>query len=202
LLPSRYSLDNYCLGKYIIDICPNTDPNPIHSPESTTVARIAPPADFYDAQAYCAEESVGYLMKRIMLSIVYQADKRLDLHGLTSAQWGPLMRLQTSGGSTVAELARWLQVDAGAMTRLLDRLEKKGLCKRVRSTEDRRVVKVELTPDGEAAIKQVPAVLAEVMNAHLAGFSKSEWIALKTYLQRMLETGDALREAVGSDRSP
>jgi hypothetical protein len=44
--------------------------------------------------------------------------------------------------------------------------------------------------------------LAEVMNAHLAGFSKSEWIALKTYLQRMLETGDALREAVGSDRSP
>jgi DNA-binding MarR family transcriptional regulator len=166
------------------------------------VPRIAPPADFYDGAAYCAEESVGYLMKRIMLSIVYQADKRLDLHGLTSAQWGPLMRLQTSGGSTVAELARWLQVDAGAMTRLLDRLEKKGLCKRVRSTEDRRVVKVELTPDGEAAITQVPAVLAEVMNAHLAGFSKSEWLALKTYLQRMLETGDALREAGGSDRSP
>jgi DNA-binding MarR family transcriptional regulator len=137
-----------------------------------------------------------------MLSIVYQADKRLDVHGLTSAQWGPLMRLQTSGGSTVAELARWLQVDAGAMTRLLDRLEKKGLCKRVRSTEDRRVVKVELTPDGEAAITQVPAVLAEVMNAHLAGFSKSEWLALKTYLQRMLETGDAMREAGGSDRSP
>jgi len=80
------------------------------------------------------------------------------------------------------------------MTRLLDRLEKKGLCKRVRSTEDRRVVKVELTAEGEASIREVPAVLAEVMNAHLAGFSKSEWHALKTYLARMLETGDALRE--------
>jgi hypothetical protein len=33
-----------------------------------------------------------------------------------------------------------------------------------------------------------------VMNAHLAGFSKTEWNALKTYLQRMVETGDALRE--------
>ena len=65
-------------------------------------------ADFYSAVGYCAEESVGYLMKRIMWSIVYQADKRLDVHGLTSAQWGPLMRLQTSGGSTVAELARSL----------------------------------------------------------------------------------------------
>ena len=41
---------------------------------------------------------------------------------------------------------------------------------------------------------EVPTALAEVMNAHLAGFSKTEWNALKSYLQRMLETGDALRE--------
>jgi DNA-binding MarR family transcriptional regulator len=94
----------------------------------------------------------------------------------------------------VADLARWVQVDAGAMTRLLDRLEKKKLCKRVRSTEDRRVVQVELTPEGEAAITEVPAVLAEVMNAHLAGFSKAEWLALKSSLQRMAQTGDMLRK--------
>lgn len=134
-------------------------------------------------------------MKRIMGSIIYQADQRLEAHGLTSAQWGPLMRLRTAGRSTVAELARWLQVDAGAMTRLLDRLEKKRLCKRVRSLEDRRVVQVELTPEGEAAIAEVPAVLAAVMNDHLAGFSKTEWVALKTYLRRMVETGEALRAA-------
>jgi len=158
------------------------------------VTRIAPPADFYQAANYCAEESVGYMMKRIMMSIVSQADKRLDLHGLTNAQWGPLMRLQTTGGSTVAELARWLNVDAGAMTRLLDRLEKKGLCKRVRSTEDRRVVQVELTAEGSTAIAEVPAVLAEVLNGHLAGFSKTEWQALRTYLQRMAENGEVMRE--------
>jgi DNA-binding MarR family transcriptional regulator len=134
-------------------------------------------------------------MKRIMLSIVHQVDKRLDVHDLTSAQWGPLMRLRTAGSCTVAELARWSQVDAGAMTRLLDRLEKKHLCKRVRSIEDRRVVLLEITPEGEAAIAEVPAVLAEVMNAHLAGFSKTEWLTLKTYLERMVATGDTLREA-------
>ena len=88
-------------------------------------------------------------MKRIMMSVIQQVDKRLERHDLTSAQWGPLLQIKKSGGSaTVAELSRWSQVDAGAMTRLLDRLEKKGLCKRVRSTEDRRVVQVELTPDG------------------------------------------------------
>ncbi len=159
------------------------------------MTRIALPADFYQAASYCAEDSIGYMMKRITMSIVFQADKRLEVHGLTSAQWGPLMRLRTTGGSTVAELARWLNVDAGAMTRLLDRLEKKALCKRVRSTEDRRVVQVELTADGEAAIAHVPAVLAEVLNRHLAGFSKTEWQALRGYLQRMLESGEVMRGA-------
>jgi DNA-binding MarR family transcriptional regulator len=92
-------------------------------------------------------------------------------------------------------LARWHQVDAGAMTRLLDRLEKKQLCRRVRSTEDRRVVQVELTSEGSAAIAGVPAVLAEVMNLHLAGFSKDEWQTLKSLLQRVAATGEALRDA-------
>ena len=50
-------------------------------------------------------------------------------------------------------------------------------------------------PQGEAAIAEVPAVLAEVLNAHLAGFSKTEWQALRGYLQRMLETGEQLRAA-------
>ena len=77
---------------------------------SRPATRISPPADFYQADAYCAEESVGYLMKRIMMSVVYQVDKRLDVHELTSAQWGPLMRLQKEGASTVAELARWFSV--------------------------------------------------------------------------------------------
>ncbi|MEI8324612.1 MAG: MarR family transcriptional regulator [Betaproteobacteria bacterium] len=152
------------------------------------------PAKFYQSASYCAEESVGYLMKRIMLSIVHQADKRLDAHGLTSAQWSPMLRLHQVGRCTVAELARWSDVDAAATTRLLDRLEKKHLCKRVRSTEDRRVVQIELTAEGEAAITHVPGVLAEVMNAHLAGFSKAEWLTLKDYLNRMLLTGEALRD--------
>lgn len=153
------------------------------------------PADFYLPTTYCAEESVGYLMKRVGASIIAEADKRLATHGLTSAQWGPLLKIRNSGSTPVAELARWLNVDAGAMTRLLDRLEKKGLCRRVRSTADRRIVRVELTPAGDEVVAEVPAVLAAVMNAHLAGFTRPEWQQLKSYLLRMLDTGDRLREA-------
>ncbi|MDE2158127.1 MAG: MarR family transcriptional regulator [Burkholderiales bacterium] len=153
------------------------------------------PAQFYSECSYAPHASVGYLMKRILGSIIHQVDQRLDIHGLTNAQWGPLLHLHREGRCAVAELARKLEVDAGAMTRLLDRLEKKQLCKRVRSTDDRRVVQVEITPEGEASIRAVPAVLAEVLNAHLAGFSKTEWDALTLYLRRMLDNAEAMRGA-------
>jgi hypothetical protein len=45
------------------------------------------------------------------------------------------------------------------------------------------------------AADKVPVALAEVMNAHLAGFSKAEWQQLKALLRRMLDNGDSCREA-------
>lgn len=153
------------------------------------------PANFYSADGYCANDSVGYLMRRVLLALTQDTDKRLEPHGLTHAQWGPLFLIRKSGSATVAELARELQMDPGAMTRLLDRLEAKGLCKRVRSTDDRRVVNLALTPEGQKAADKVPVALAEVMNAHLAGFSRTEWQALKGLLQRMLDNAGACRDA-------
>jgi len=158
------------------------------------MSRPVPPADFYRPNGYTTDESVGYLLRRLLNSIKSETDKRLEPHGLTNAQWEPLFKLKKCQASTVAELAREMQTDPGATTRLLDRLEAKGLCKRIRSTEDRRVVNLELTPDGDAAADKIPAALAEVMNAHLAGFSKTEWQALTGYLRRMLANGENLRE--------
>ena len=158
------------------------------------MSRTPPPADFYRPHEYTADESVGYLLRRLVSSIKAETEHRLEPHSLTSAQWEPLHKLKCGLVSTVAELARAMQTDPGATTRLVDRLEAKGLCKRVRSTEDRRVVHLELTPDGEAAAAHIPPALAEVMNAHLAGFSKTEWQALLGYLRRMLANGEAMRE--------
>ena len=157
------------------------------------MTRIASPANFYRANGYCADDSVGYLMRRVLMAITQAADKRLEPDGLTHVQWGPLFMLRSSRASTVAELARELQTDAGAMTRLLDRLEAKGLCRRERSTEDRRVVRIALTPEGEKAAAQVPVVLAQVMNETLAGFSRDEWGTLKSMLQRMLANAESQR---------
>ena len=79
------------------------------------------------------------------------------------------------------------------MTRALDRLEAKGLVARVRSSEDRRVINLELTEAGREVAAVVPAVLAEVLNLHLAGFTETEWRSLLDMLKRMRANGDALR---------
>ncbi|NUZ07077.1 MarR family winged helix-turn-helix transcriptional regulator [Piscinibacter koreensis] len=153
------------------------------------------PADFYAATDYCTEESVGFLMRRVLIAVAAATDARLEPCGLTHAQWGPLFLLRREKASTVAELAREMQTDPGAMTRLLDRLEAKGLCRRERSTDDRRVVRIVLTPEGEAAADKVPVALSSVLNEHLAGFSEAEFQTLKNLLRRMLANAEALKAA-------
>ena len=95
--------------------------------------------------------------------------------------------------STVAELARGCDLDAGSMTRLLDRLEAKQLVIRTRSVDDRRVVNLELTDAGRDAAEDIPEVLCEVQNAHLAGFSVDEFTTLQDFLRRILANSHAVQ---------
>ncbi len=153
------------------------------------------PAAFYSADTYRSQDSIGWLMHRIKQSIVHQADKRLCRHGLTHAQWAPMLRLRLHGPSSTLQLGKDLDMDAGALSRLLDRLEAKGLVLRERSSTDRRVVHVSLSEDGQRMTAELPAVLSEVFNAHLSGFTEAEWHTLIELLQRLVANGDALREA-------
>jgi DNA-binding MarR family transcriptional regulator len=149
---------------------------------------------FYRAEAYKTQVSVGYLMRRVVSLMTHEIDKRMEPHGLTNAQWLPLIKLHYGQAESVAELARTCELDTGAMTRLLDRVEGKGLCRRVRSFEDRRVVNLELTAEGEAAAQVIPGVLSELQNQLLEGFTVVEWEQLQALLLRVLD--NALRMQV------
>ena len=149
-------------------------------------------ATFYKEHNYEPHDSVGYMMRRIVTTVALEIEHELESSDLTNAQWVPLLKLYMGQASTVAELARECDLDAGAMTRLLDRIEAKGLCRRVRSEQDRRVVNLELTPAGTDAATKIPAVLCRVQNAHLAGFTKPEWALLKDFLKRILNNAQAI----------
>ena len=79
--------------------------------------------EFYQPGNYKRSESLGWLLHRARQLMTQQIDQRLAQQSLTHAQWLPLFLLRMSGPSSVASLVRELDTDAGAMTRLLDRLE-------------------------------------------------------------------------------
>lgn len=159
------------------------------------------PVDFYKEESYGTVESVGYMMRRIVAMVGQQVERQLEVSDLTNAQWVPLFKLHIGCATTVAELARECELDAGAMTRLLDRIEAKGLCRRVRSSQDRRVVNLELTAAGHDAAKTIPAVLSRVQNANLAGFTVAEFGQLNDFLSRIMQNALAIEAAASAPTS-
>jgi DNA-binding MarR family transcriptional regulator len=163
----------------------------------------SPPADFYSPDSYSQEESVLHLMRRIMAVTIPTIESEIPQpNGPTQPQWLALHKLQQGQVTQVVELARACQLDPGAMTHLLDRLERKGLCRRERSPDDRRVVNVTLTQEGNEAACLLPHIFSKVQNQHLAGFSKLEWKELQGFLRRMLANAEAAASADASRPHP
>lgn len=147
------------------------------------------------------DTNVGHLLKLAVSSITRMADQAVAPLDLTAMQWRPLVVLRYRDINTPAELARLVNVDTGAMTRTLDRLEAKGFLTRQRGQEDRRVVLLTLTPSGhDVAAKILPAVSA-TLNTHLKGFSKSEVNQLVGYLQRIIVNGGLSVDDCGGQAS-
>lgn len=155
------------------------------------------PEPLYTPETYNPEESVGRLIADVSGRLLAAFDGEVTDLGLTGAQWVILMRIGRGCGSTAAELCRFSRYDTGSMTRMLDRLEQKGLVRRVRSCKDRRVMELELTEAGRALMPLLPPVAVKVLNAHLQGFTRAELDLLKSFLQRMRANSEAL-QAQGS----
>jgi DNA-binding MarR family transcriptional regulator len=128
-------------------------------------------------------------MKMVMNSLMRRVDMHMQPLELTGMQWEPVMLLWLKRADTVAGLARVSQVGVPSMTRMLDRLEEKGLLRRERSELDRRVVNLHLTPKGRKVANKIWPIVVEGMHVHLDGFRKEELNQLSDLLGRMLANG-------------
>lgn len=140
----------------------------------------------YDIQNFRPSQGVGAHIARARRTIVEAIDRELAPLEISHAQWIVVMLLGDGVAATAAELCRLLIYDPGAMTRLLDRLEKKGVLRRVRAAGDRRTVRLELTAAGKRLYPRILRALVEVFNRLLHGFSKSEVRQLEDLLKRMV----------------
>ena len=154
--------------------------------------------DIYDSATYQPGKSMGALLSRVrveMLAAVgreLESDRRLAPLGLSAAQFIIIANLaKAEGPMSASDLCKGISYDAGAMTRMLDRLESKGLIRRNRSAQDRRLIQLELSDEGRAAWPRMREISLTVANRFLRGFTKAEARQLEGFLVRMLENAQA-----------
>jgi DNA-binding MarR family transcriptional regulator len=94
--------------------------------------------------------------------------------GISMAQLHILLTLQRNGEMTMSRLADVLNVSLSNATGLIDRIEERGYVERTRVPEDRRVVKIRVTPEGSRMLDEVDALSDELIRSVLTRLDRSK----------------------------
>ncbi len=129
---------------------------------------------------------LGHLLARARLAYMNEIEKLLAPHNITSAQFMIVVGIVHQRARTLTEFSAFLGYDTGAMKRLLDRIEDKGIIRRSRSSSDRRTVHVELTAAGTALYPKIIEAIDSVSAKLLSGFSDAEVAQTENLLLRLI----------------
>jgi DNA-binding MarR family transcriptional regulator len=128
----------------------------------------------------------GSLLHQVGRELDTALERQLAPLDVTAQQAALLLwsaRQETSPG----QLVTLLGTDTAGVTRLLDRVEAKGLIRRRSHPDDRRSIVIELTEAGRALVPRLPPIFGRVCIQLLSGLSEADVQQLTTLLQRMLE---------------
>jgi DNA-binding MarR family transcriptional regulator len=139
----------------------------------------------YTLANYVTEESLGFLIHQVKVRLGQAIDEGIAHLDITTPQWAVLKEIARGEGETASALCRGSGCDTGSMTRMLDRLEEKGLIRRERSATDRRVVRLAATETGAALLPQILPQVVNALNTAVTDFSQDELDQLKKLLSRM-----------------
>ncbi|MFC4728487.1 MarR family winged helix-turn-helix transcriptional regulator [Coralloluteibacterium thermophilus] len=129
----------------------------------------------------------GLLLRQVRDGLARRLEHELTAggHDLNLTQYLVLKHLAARGETTAIELARHLDHNPGAMTRLLDRLQAKGYVERRPHGADRRALLVSLTGEGRGMWETLQACGRRAIGAALQGLSADETDALLRTLERV-----------------
>jgi len=136
-------------------------------------------------RGFDVRDSLGYLVSSVRQQWIDALEVELKPLDLTAAQYIVIINVGSGRAQTPVHLCRLLQYDTGAMTRLIDRIEAKGLIKRVAHGADRRCVALEMTPAGHELYPRLLQIVLEMNKRALKGFTREETHALEDLLRRV-----------------
>ena len=145
------------------------------------------PEQHYRANTYRARDSMGYLLRRVYTIMHERIESAFAGHDFTLMQWIILIYLRDGIARTASDISKEFRHDSGALTRVIDRLEQRGLLERRRSAADRRAVELSLTTVGRRTVESLLPVVVEQMNLALAPFTHDEFVQLRSLMVRLVE---------------
>jgi DNA-binding MarR family transcriptional regulator len=135
-------------------------------------------------------ESDGYLVRDAHRAFQRLLERRIAPHGVTRGQWYFLRVLWTKDGLSQRELSERVGMMEPTTVIALRSMEKAGLIRRVRSTDDRRVTHVRLTPKAKR-MRDGLLKLAREINAQAdAGVSQDDIAVFRRVITRMTKNLD------------
>jgi DNA-binding MarR family transcriptional regulator len=141
--------------------------------------------EIYKRQPFDSPEQEAFLnVLRTQAQLTADVEAALKPLGLSIATYNVLRILRGAGdrGRMCHEIGEHMVTRVPDVTRLVDRLEKEGRAVRERSSKDRRVVHVKITPMGESVLAQLDAPVMQVHKAHLGHLSAEELARLSELL--------------------
>jgi len=153
------------------------------------VAEATKSPEVYDLRSFSSRDAVGRRVALARKAIAEEFGRELEPLGLNVQQALVVILVGERRAGTAADMCRVLSHDAGAMTRLVDKLESMRLVRRVRESHDRRSARLELTKAGRSVYGQVMRVQVAALNRMLRGFSRGEVRTLERLLARIMENG-------------
>lgn len=131
-------------------------------------------------------DHTAYWLHRLSRSVLARFDGRLSELGITVAQFMVMLVIYSVEGMTPQNLSKYIDVDKGSITRIIDRLVAKGQVVRRAIREDRRVVALELTKEGEKLMTKLLKIADEEDNAWLSVLSVAEMSEFRKLLGKLL----------------
>lgn len=113
-------------------------------------------------------DHLGYWLRRLSDEVHGRFERELAGHDVTVAQWTVLVTVHRGDASTTREAARHINIDAGAVSRLVDRLVAKGLMAREPDPASRRSLRLVLTPAGRDLVPRLVEI-ADRNDTHFFG---------------------------------
>jgi DNA-binding MarR family transcriptional regulator len=150
-------------------------------------------SELYDAKTPTdLNNSLAPLLSQVRMAMLsgvdqeFLRDEEVAPLEVTAAQFVVLANLLKGHANSACELCKFMDYDRGAMSRMIDRLESKGLIKRVALAHTRRTVALEVTEAGRAAFPKMQACLSRVVNRLLKGVSRTQVREVANTLKKML----------------